>query len=207
MYLLVLLLLLLSFQTAGWAAESEDLPNVGMSDPASLKEAARVLDAELKLATRPPAYLLIDLVSARVEIKARGMTLYRMSVVEWSGSSSGQMTDIFRLKARPPVVRRKIDPSSSTEQAPVSLADMPMQYLMSFTPTLTVEIISVDQDQWIWSQGKQWWRQLQRWTRTLVGLEDAPTGPLLQLTLSADQAQSLAWSLVDGMALVVRRPP
>jgi hypothetical protein len=200
-------LLVLSFQTAGWAEEYAAFPEVGMGDPASLKEAARVLDVELKLATRPQAYLLIDLVSARVEIKARGMTLYRMSVVEWSGSSSGQMTDIFRLKARPPVVRRKMDPSSSAEQEPVSLEDMPMQYLLSFTPSLTVEIISVDHNQWIWSQGKQWWRQLQRWGMTLVGLEQMPTGPSLQLTLSVDQAQSLAWSLVDGMALVVRRPP
>jgi hypothetical protein len=33
-----------------------------------------------------------------------------------------------------------------------------------------------------------------------------PQSPHLQLEVSAEQAQSLAWSAVDGMALVIRRP-
>jgi hypothetical protein len=39
----------------------------------------------------------------------------------------------------------------------------------------------------------------------LMDRSSEPTSHL-RLTLSVDHAQSLAWSLVDGMALVIRRP-
>jgi hypothetical protein len=116
---------------------------------------------------------------------------------------------IHRLVARPSVVRRKIDPGAAGEQEPISLADMPTDYVLSFSPAMTVAVVpstageNLIQDAAI--LGKSWWHSVQHWTSSFF-TESSSSSPHLQLTISADHAQSLAWSLVDGMAVVIRRP-
>ena len=208
MNLCVFVLLLLSFTATSRAADIEVLPDVNVHDAASLQEASRVLEAELKLAARPQTYVLIDLVTQTVQIKGRGIELHRISIGGWSATSSQLMAGTFRLHSRPAVVRRKIDPTATVDQEPLSLADMPIQYTLSYTPSLTVEILPTAGEsplQWSVSSGKTWWRQLQNWGHSFFPDQASQQHPYLQLTLSANQAQSLAWSLVDGMSLVIRR--
>jgi len=112
------------------------------------------------------------------------------------------------LIVRPPVVRRKIDPTASVEQEPISLADMPVGYTLSFTPALIIDVAPVAGEhpfQWLKARGNAWWRNLKDETASLSTGQSTTQGPHLQLEVSAEQAQSLAWSAVDGMALVVRR--
>jgi hypothetical protein len=209
MPLCALIFLLLVAQSPGWGREYEAFTDVETAQAASLREATRVLEEELKLATRSQAYLLIDLVGRTIAIKARGVSLYDIPVRGWSASAIDQMGQMFQLEARPPIIRPKIDPMSPAEREPIALADMPTEYLLSFAPTLRVEVTSAaggDLPRWAWSYGKRWWRDLGRWIRSFVGEQAAQTEPFLQLTLSREHSQSLAWSLVDGMALVVRRP-
>jgi len=209
MHLCALLVILLLFQTASWGTEYGAFPDIEKNDAATLEEASRVLDEELKLAARSQAYLLIDLVTRMIEVKARGVALHRIPVAEWSASSIEQMTKTFRLNARPPILRRKLDPSSVAEQEPIAPTDMPTQYVLTFTPALSVEIAPVAQEglsRWAWWHGVRWWRQLGRWTSSFVGGQPTQIEPALRLSLSVEQAQSLAWSLVDEMALVIRRP-
>jgi hypothetical protein len=47
---------------------------------------------------------------------------------------------------------------------------------------------------------------VQHWASSLFTDTPSTPAPHLQLTISVDHAQSLAWSLVDGMAIVIRRP-
>lgn len=209
MPLCALIFLLLVFQSPGWGREYEAFPNVETTQAASLQEAARVLEEELKLATRSQAYLVIDLVGRTIAIKARGVSLYDIPVLGWSASAIDQMGHMFQLDARPPIIRPKIDPTSTAEREPIALADMPTEYLLSFTPPLKVEVTPAaegDLTRWAWSYGRRWWRNLDRWMKSFGGGQGAQTEPFLQLTLSVEHSQSLAWSLVDGMALVVRRP-
>jgi hypothetical protein len=209
MSLCAILLLLISFTTPSWAADVEAFPDLNLNDPGSLKEASRVLEEELKLAARPQTYVLIDLVTHTIQIKGRGVELHRIPIVTWSARSPQDMKGIHRLIARPSVVRRKIDPAATVEQEPISLADMPIEYALSFTPPLTIDVVPAAGDnpiQWIVSSGKTLWRNLKNWGGSLLTGQSAAQGPHLQLAVSVEHAQSLAWSLVDGMSLVVRRP-
>lgn len=205
----IFLLLLLSFTTPSWATDVEAFPDLNFNDPSSLQEASRVLEEELKLAARPQTYVLIDLVTRTVQIKGRGVDLHRIPIVTWSAKSLQDMRGIHRLITRPSVVRRKIDPTAAAEQEPISLADMPIDYALSFTPPLTIAVVPAAGDnplQWIVSSGKTWWRNLKNWGDLVLKGQSAGQSPHLQLAVSVEDAQSLAWSLVDGMPLVIRRP-
>jgi len=209
MHLCALLALLLPFAAPSWGAENDGVPDLVINDPASLQEASRVLEEELRLAARPQTYLVVDLVTRRIAIKARGVALHQIPIVAWSGSASDQMARTFRLIARPPVVRRRIDPSSTAEQEPIALADMPTRYRVTFTPPFNLEIVpaaSEDPFRWAWAQVNDWWRQLGRWSNLLIAGYTSQNEASLRLTLSVEQAQSLAWSMDDGMGLVIRRP-
>ena len=205
------ILLLLAFTTPSWGKDVEVFPDLNLNNPNELKEATRVLEEELKLAARPQTYLLIDLGGSTIHIKGRGIGLHRIPIIAWSAESRDDLKGIHRLVARPSVVRRKIEPGAGVEQEPISLADMPTDYVLSFSPSLSVTVVpSIAGDSLLQSAvllGKVGWRNVKDWTSRffLMDRSSEPTSHL-RLTLSVDHAQSLAWSLVDGMALVIRRP-
>lgn len=203
----VLLLLLLSGRQS-LAGDIEAFPDLNFNDPAAVQEAARVLEDEVRLAGRAQTYLLIDLVTQKIQIKGRGVELHRIPIIQWSASGLNNTKGAYRLITRPPVLRRKIDPSASVEQEPISLTDMPVDYTLSFTPPLTIDVAPAAGDnplQWLRARGKAWWRNVKEWSGSLAAGQSATQSPHLQVEVSAEQAQSLAWAAVDGMALVVRR--
>jgi hypothetical protein len=204
------ILLLLTLTTPSWGKDIEAFPNLNLNNPNELAEATRVLEEELKLAARPSTYLLIDLGASTIHIKGRGVGLHQIPIITWSAGSREDLKGIHRLAARPPVVRRKIEPGAGVEQEPISLADMPVDYVLSFTPSLSVTVVpSVATDSLLQSAvllGKAGWRNVRDWTNKLLMDRSSEPTAHLRLTLSVDHAQSLAWSLVDGMALVIRRP-
>jgi hypothetical protein len=80
---------------------------------------------------------------------------------------------------------------------------------LSFTPPLIIDVVSASGDnpiQRIVFSGKTWWRNLKNWGGSILRGQPAGESPHLQLAVSVEHAQSLAWSLVDGMPLVIRRP-
>ncbi|HEU4684130.1 MAG TPA: hypothetical protein VFS39_06490 [Nitrospira sp.] len=175
-------------------------------DFASLEEATRVLAEEVKLASHPQTYLLVDLVAGTIVMKARGIELQRLPFSSWSAESRERMTGTFRLLERPSVQRPKLTPSSS-EHPPITLDDMPNHYHLLFSPPLGIDVIPPMGDaplQWVLMQAKTVARYL-RSSLSISGAADPPP-PHLVLTLSEDRAQSLAWSLVDGMPVIIRRP-
>ena len=204
----VFLLLFLS-GAPSQAGDLEAFPDLRLNDPGAVQEATRVLEEEVKLAARAQTYLLIDLVTRTIQIKGRGIELHRIPIVSWSAKAVQNMKGAYRLIARPPVLRRKIDPTASIEQEPISLADMPVDYTLSCTPPLIIDVAPAAGEnpvQWLRAQGKTWWRNVKDWGGSLSEDQPVTQSPRLQLEVSAEQAQSLAWSAVDGMALVVRRP-
>ena len=204
------ILFLLAFTTPSWGKDIKVFPDLNLNNPNELKEAMRVLEEELKLAARPQTYLLIDLSGSTISINGRGVGLHQIPIMVWSAESWKDLKGIHRLVARPQVVRRKVEPGAEVEQEPISLADMPADYVLSFTPSLSITVVpSVESDNLFQSAlllGKVGWRNVKDWTgRLLMDRSSEPTAHL-RLTLSVNHAQSLAWSLVDGMALVIRRP-
>ena len=204
-----LLLLFISVATPSWAKEVQTFPDLNLNDGRALKKATRVLEEEVKLAARPQTYVLIDLATGTIHIKGRGVDLHHIPIISWSSNSLDQVKGTHKLTARPPVVRRKIEPGAGAEQEPISVADMPVDYVLTFTPPLTITVIPSAQSdhllQGVVFLSKAWWRQTQTWVSTLFTDQSSKKNPQLQLTISGDQAQSFAWSLVDGMALVIRR--
>jgi hypothetical protein len=204
------ILLVLAFTTPSWGKDIEVFRDLNLNNTSQLKEATRVLEEELKLAARPQTYLLIDLGKSTIHIKARGISLHQIPIVAWSAGSQENLKGIHRLVARPPVVRRKIEPGAGAEQEPISLADMPVDYVLSLSPSLRITVVpSVAGDsllQRVVLLGKVGWRNVKDWTSRFLTDPSSEPASHLRLTLSADHAQSLAWSLVDGIPLVIRRP-
>jgi len=193
----------------GWAAEGDVFSDIDMNNPSALQEASRVLEEELKLAARPQTYLLVDLASGAIQIKARGVDLHRLPIAAWTATGLPRLSGTFRLTTRPSVIRRKINPSATTEQEPISLSDMPTEYRLSFTPAMTIDVESSTEEGamgWIRATSQKAWKQLRAWRQRLAGVPSSGEAPMISLTLSSEQAQSLAWSTVDGMPVVIRRP-
>lgn len=189
------------------AAEFDNPLDVNTNDAAALHEATRVLAEEIKLAGRPQTYLLIDLAAKTVVLKARGVELHRLPIIEWSAESQDQMTGLFRLTARPAVVRRKVAPPG-TEQEPISLADMPASYELLFSPPFALTVLSPAEQapvRWMLLRAKRWWRWLDTQVRALSSGIDIDRHPSVELTLSESEAQSLAWSLTNDMPAIIHR--
>ena len=203
-----MLSLLLSLASVSWAAEQDAMPALDMTDPAALQEATRVLKEEIKLAARPQTYVLIDLEAKAVLIKSRGVELHHLPIESWSASHLSQLVTLYRLRERPPVNRRKIDPMAEAEQDPISLADMPTTFMLQFSPPLTILVLShTDGNPWQWTiqRGRVWWRRLTAWGSILWTGDKSPSPPSLELTVSLDHAQSLAWTVTEGMPFLIRR--
>lgn len=205
----IFFLLLISVATPGWAKDVQTFPDLNLNDGRALKEATRVLEEEVKLAAHPHTYVLVDLATRTIHIKGRGVDLHQIPIISWSSTSLDQLKGTHKLTARPPVVRRKIEPGAGAEQEPISVADMPVDYVLTFTPPLTITVIPSAQSDHL-LQGmvflsKAWWRQTKTWASTLFTDRSSKQSAHLQLTIAGEHAQSFAWSLVDGMALVIRR--
>jgi len=208
-FLRATLSILLSLTSVSWAAEPDVIPALDTTDPAALQEATRVLEEEIKLASRPRTYMLIDLAANAILIKGRGVELHRIPIENWSASHLAQHMTAYRLRERPPVNRRKIDPVAVTEQEPISLADMPTTFTLQFSPPLRILILSnTDGNPWQWAmqRGRAWLCRLRSWGNILWTGDKAPSPPSLDLTVSLDHAQSLAWTVTEGMPFLIRRP-
>lgn len=203
-----ILSILLSLASVSWAAEQDVIPALDTTDPAALQEATRVLEEEVKLAALPQTYVLIDLEAKAILIKSRGVELHRIPIESSSASHLSQLATTYRLRERPPVNRRKIDPVAGAEQDPISLADMPTAFTLQFSPPLTILVLSsTDGNPWQWAtqRGRAWWHRLTSWGITLWTGDRPPSSPSLHLTVSLDQAQSLAWTVTASMPFLIRR--
>lgn len=173
-------------------------------DPDSLREANRVLEEEIKLAAKPQIYLLLDLPANAMSIKGRGIELHRFPIVSWRASTQRPLGTVFRLQARPPVARPKAAIAENPDQAPIELKDMPVAFELQFDPPLTLWIAPpATEGPWGWvkSRSKEWWNRFRSW----VAPDAAANAPHLRLTLSTDDARSLAWSVTDGLPLLIIR--
>jgi hypothetical protein len=206
--LLVFLVYVLLCLTPASGTEPENFLAIDFNDPAVLQEATRILAEEIKLAARPQTYVIVDLVDRAVVIKGRGAELHRLPIEQWSGLRLAEASMAFRVQARPPVTRRKIEPAAGAEQPPVSLDDMPTDFTLTFVPSFSLAIQpSASDDFWHWLRftGREWWVWLKSWSRRLATGEASPTHPVLRLTLTPHHAQSLAWTVTEGMPFLVRR--
>lgn len=204
--IIVLFLSLSSLSQAAPSASDEKTAN----ELASLQEANRLLEEEIKLAARAQIYLLLDLSERILYIKGRGLELHRLAVLHWQVSGGGSPSGLFRLRARPQVDRPKAGPGKDPSLAPdpINLQDMPAEYLLLYEPGLLLTVAPPFREQpWLWARSflHEWWARVASWTHVAAPVNQVPAGPRLRLTLSKEEARSLAWTVTDGMPLLIGR--
>ena len=177
------------------------------SDAESLREANRVLEEEVKLAARRQLYLLVDLSENVVRIKGRGMELHRLPISAWSSAEREALRWLFRLQARPAISRPRTVPEGDPLADLIDLRDMPMEYDLRFDPPLIIAVAPPARERPLLlakSLAREWWSRVVWRFRRDPAASGGP--PRLRLYLSQEAAQSLAWSLADGMPLLIRTP-
>ncbi|MBA2252241.1 MAG: hypothetical protein H0W13_05980 [Nitrospirales bacterium] len=172
-------------------------------------EANRLLEEELKLAARPQIYMVLDLSAQVILIKSRGIELHRLPVAGWRQVGEGSVTGVFRLRARPSVNRPKAAPAENTNTTvtAIELQHMPDRYDLVFDPGLIISVgQSARERPWPWVRGKveEWWSRLAGMLGMTVNADGA-TELRIHLTLLQEVAQSLAWTMTDGMPLIIGR--
>ena len=189
-------------------ATQEPPPTLPIQDPQTLREVTRTLEEELKLASRPQPYLVLDLSQRVILIKGRGMILRHFTVLNRTGSREETSPGVYKLLARPPVARPKIQPGQASTEHPIEVQDMPMEYLLVFDRGLVVEVAPpLTERPWHWFKRK-WvshWIRVKSWLRADPSGESLSTPPRLNLVLSHEEAQALAWAVTEGMPLLVGR--
>lgn len=171
-------------------------------------EANRLLEEELKLAARPQIYLVLDLAGRVIQVKSRGIELQRLLISEWRQVGEGSLAGVFRLRARPAVTRPKAAPADPTSVPAIEVQHMPDRYDLIFDPGLVVSVgQSARERPWPWVRGmvEEWWGRL----AGLFGISvqaDRATDVRIHLTLAQEVAQSLAWTMTDGMPMIIGRP-
>ena len=91
---------------------------------------------------------------------------------------------------------------------PIELRHMPVDYDLLFDPGLTVMVTPPPSERpWLWLKTvmRGWWVRSRGWRGTTSSTESRPGASYLRLVLSQEAAQSLAWTVTDGMPLVIRR--
>jgi hypothetical protein len=109
------------------------------------------------------------------------------------------------LLARPPVNRPKAAPTDTL--SPIELDDMPEAYELRFDPLLVITVSPPAGERfwpWVVVYLREWWIFLTARFGVPATRADG-ANVRLHLTLSATAAQSLAWSLTDGMTLLIGR--
>jgi hypothetical protein len=191
------------------SAVARETVREGIEDATAIIEANRLLEEELKLAARPQIYLVLDLAAQVILIKSRGIELHRLPIAAWRQVGEGSLTGIFRLRARPSVNRPKAAPADNTNATvtAIELQHMPDQYDLVFDPGVIISVgQSVRERPWPWVRGnvEEWWRRLSGMLGMKVDAESI-TAVRIHLTVAQEVAQSLAWTMTDGMPLIIGR--
>ena len=167
-------------------------------DRQAMEEANTLLREEIKLAARPQTYLLIDIRHGVLLVKARGIELHRLPLLSWHARSDVLPAGLFRLTVRPPVDRPRTRPGEDATEHPIEVADMPAEYQLVLEPSLIVAVgPPVQSYPWLWARGlvREWWKRA-----FFKG-----SSSWLRVTLSPESARSLAWSVTDGMPVLIGR--
>lgn len=188
----------LALATAGHAGiASAQGPQVA-GDRQAIQEANRLLQEEIKLAARPQTYLIIDVHHAVVLIKARGLELHRLSLLSWRLPGAPPPIGPYRLAVRPPVDRPRTRPGEDATEHPIELSDMPAEYQLVLDPPMVVAVGPPFQAHpWLWARGimREWWN------RSFSKGSNA----WLRIALPPESARSLAWSVNEGMPVLIGR--
>jgi hypothetical protein len=196
--LLIALGVALTLATAGHVGLAPAQGPRAAGDRQAIQEANRLLQEEIKLAARPQTYLIIDVHHGVVLVKARGIELHRLPLLAWRAHGDPPSIGPYRLAVRPPVDRPRTRPGEDATEHPIELSDMPAEYQLVLDPPMVVAVGPLFQAHpWLWTRGvmREWWNRV----------FSKGSGPWLRIALPPEGARSLAWSVNEGMPVLLGR--
>ena len=173
------------------------LPPANASELEAVREATRVLEEEVRLSARPQLYLLLKLDDRKLILKGRGVELRQLLIEEWSVSKENELGRVFTLRSRPPVPRPKTKPGKDPTLDPIEIQHMPLSFELAFDPNLAVLVCPSWREQpWLWARTtvEDWYQRVRH-----------PETIHLRLVLAPETVQFIAWSVLEGMPLLIKK--
>jgi hypothetical protein len=96
------------------------------------------------------------------------------------------------------VDRPKSKPGEDATEHPIDVSDMPAEYQLVLEPSLIVAVSPPAQDHpWLWIRSlmREWWNRA----------FSKASSSWLRVDLSSEGARSLAWSVTEGMPVLIGR--
>lgn len=175
-----------------------------------------ILSAESSLARNPAPYLIVDLSSGIIDLKALSRTLREFKIADINSSSSGGTEiDTWTLVDKKPLEmseRPKITPGAG-EQAAAAAAQalwgphrMPSDYDLVFEGGKVLEIRALPSE----GSGSRFvramtstYRRAINWYRHWAQSEDTKPRYMMQLWLTENDSQALFWSLPKQLNVLI----
>lgn len=186
------------------------------AEKAFLQSENQLLETELSIAATPQIYFVFDLKHKKVYLKARGRVLKELGmkgIRSWGKASAARATTLLEKSTLFPPKRGLITPSGGKDgEEPrieiLDLKDMPARFtlVMEREMWITVRPEPTGVFSWLWSvhYPVKWyltrpvltaWHALRRKSFTSI-----------EIVLKEDDARSLYWSFLEGMAAIVYSP-
>jgi len=188
------------------------------------EEEGRLLEAELKLARKGRAYIILDTSPKRIYLKNRGITLREFEIIDtrhWGGRE-GVSGPIVLLKKRslfkperkeikPPPKDKDVEPVDTTPSLEfLELKDMPSNYTLLFEKGVSVSVRATP------GEGVIGWpkylflsmlRHIHYSFRTVWNYLRGKPFTMIELTMNKEDAQALFWTLQEGVNILIIGAP
>jgi hypothetical protein len=179
----------------------------------ALEDSNRLLQAEYQLARKEHLYLLFDLPARQVQIKASGVVLASLSIVQvqqHGNFGAAAVRTLSTRQASSPPQRVAIDPSAEKksgkfELQALELDDMPTAYRLRLDDGSTLRVRPLPEGFWqqlTGTVGGLCWRLSRPLISRWHSLRGTPYTEV-RLTLAAHDARRLYWSFQEGMACLI----
>jgi len=173
----------------------------------------RRLEAEATLAATPKSYFVLDLERRSFAMKARGMALFEIPLVEEGVWGRRFAVGTTAIEQRDALVRPAVHPGEEKTQESLDdqlleLSDMPTAYRLRLAGEIEIEIIPLAEGRWpLWRQRAGIWRwRLSRPLLTLRQRRERHETTTMFLILRPFDAQRLYWSLFEGLDGIIVPP-
>jgi len=181
-----------------------------------LKAENQLLETELRIAATPQIYFVFDLKDNKVCLKARGRVLKEFGmkgIRSWGRTSVARATTLVEKSTLFPPKRVLITPNTTKdgEEARVEtleLKDMPASFtlVMDKEMWITVRPEPTGMISWLWSVHYPVTWYLTRPVLTVWHAVRKSSFTSIEIVLKEDDARTLYWSFLEGMAAIVYSP-
>jgi hypothetical protein len=188
---------------------------------------ARVLEAELRLASKEKIYLVLDARDAAVRVKAAGLTLKTLPITRWTSWGDpvvpaprtlirrSALIEPKRPRITPEAAERPNDgagvpaaPRTGTGLDVLELKDMPARFRLTLDQGIRIVVRPEPEGvfSWLWEQAHYAGWYLTRPLPTVWNYMLRRPYTSLYLRIAAQDARALYWACRDGTELLVISP-